>query len=785
MSVGQDTAGSPLLDIGSELALTGVTVTTVLGFSRLFNSGAYLAPLLAVAVVAHLLFACCRRWQWSMALTTLVAAAGFILTVTWIRYPGSTAALLPTTTTFHRMHVDLQRAVDSFQHVVAPAPVLGGFVLSLALLVWVVAYSSDWLAFRLRARAESVVPAGGLFVFGAILGGHQHRLLTALLFGFAVLVFVLLHRTAEHRRSAHWVAGDTPNDAQGLVRTGIALSAVTAVLGVGLAGVLPGHFDTPMVRWRHGSGARVTVSPLVDLRQRLTQNADTLLFKVAADSPAYWRLSALDDFDGTTWSSSSEFEPAPRAEADSSPRPEAAGRPRTTAGYRRVEQFFTITSLDEVWAPVAFQMQSVQTDGPQLLYDRRSGTLIVPRDARTSDGMSYRAVSYVPEPTRDQLDHADLRRLMPQFVEHYTDLPNDVSDYVTPIAHSVVMGARALTPYDEAVTLQDWFLNNFSYSTNPGITGEGTAAIKAFLQKRKGFCEQFAATYAAMARSIGLPTRVAVGFTPGIRSSKSPDVFSVYGRQAHAWPEVYFEGTGWVPFDPTPGRGVPGGDDYTGVVAEQDTTPPTRAPQQDNPPVRLDLGSQAQANGISKPTRQATQPPPPSSHSDVRSGMAVFGLVLVALLLAGMVAVAALPVTVWARRRRRRRRARSPSDHVIVAWLDACDGLTLAGAAPLATETRIEFARRAGSEVPGVRAAIDELANLATAAAFAPVDHRNSHGGGDAGKPGDEATAAHHADHLSSSVIATVRERLGRRRFRRARLDPRRCRQVLANDQRD
>jgi transglutaminase-like putative cysteine protease len=776
MRLRHDAASSPLLDVGSELALTGVTVATVLGFSRLFDSGAYLAPLLAVAVIAHLLFAACRRLQWPMTLTTLIAGAGFILTVTWIRYPGTSAALFPTPTTFHHMHVDLQRAFNSFQQVVAPAPVLGGFILSLALLVWIVAYSGDWLAFRLRARAEAVVPAGGLFLFGAILGGHQHRLITALLFGFAVLVFVLFHRTAEHRQSAHWVAGDTPNDANGLVRTGIALSAVTAVLGVGMAGALPGHFDTPMLRWRHGGDVRETVSPLVDIRQRLTQNADTLLFRVKADRAEYWRLSALDDFDGTLWQSSGRFEPAPRAGDESPP----------IGGYQRVYQSYTITSLDQVWAPVAYQMQR-QTYGPRLLYDDGSGTLIVPNSARTSNGMSYGAVSYVPQPTPEQLRRADTRPLSPTFVEHYTDIPNDVSDLVKPLAQDIVRRAGATTSYDKAIALQSYFLSpDFSYNTNPGINGEGTAAIKDFLQKKKGFCEQFAGTYAAMARSIGLPTRVAVGFTPGISSSNS-DVYSVYGRQAHAWPEVFFEGIGWVPFDPTPNRGVPGGEGYTGVPFQQDTTPPAHATPQDNPAVKPNYGTPSQANGLSKPTRQAAQAPASSSGSNVRSDMAVFGLVVLGLLLAGIIAVAAFPATVWVSRRRRRRRARSPSDHVIVAWHEACDGLTLAGAVPLATETRLEFARRAGIQVPGARSALDELADLATTAAWAPGDHSDSHNGSDGNRagPGVESATARHADHLSSSVVAIVRERLGRRGFLRARLDPRRCRQMLANDESD
>ena len=81
--------------------------------------------------------------------------------------------------------------------------------------------------------------------------------------------------------------------------------------------------------------------------------------------------------------------------------------------------------------------------------------------------------------------------------------------------------------------------------------------------QRKGYCEQFAGTFAAFARSLGLPARVAVGFTQG---TLGPDgLYHVEGKHAHAWPEVYFSGIGWVPFEPTPTRGAPGDEIFTGV----------------------------------------------------------------------------------------------------------------------------------------------------------------------------------------------------------------------------
>ena len=113
--------------------------------------------------------------------------------------------------------------------------------------------------------------------------------------------------------------------------------------------------------------------------------------------------------------------------------------------------------------------------------------------------------------------------------------------------------------------------------------GHGTSAIESFLIERVGYCEQFSATFAAMARTLGIPSRVAVGYTPGLQG---PDGwYGVLGKNAHAWPELWFGAAiGWVPFEPTPGRGIPGAESYTGIPAQQDTTP-AQAGTGDRPPV--------------------------------------------------------------------------------------------------------------------------------------------------------------------------------------------------------
>ncbi len=119
--------------------------------------------------------------------------------------------------------------------------------------------------------------------------------------------------------------------------------------------------------------------------------------------------------------------------------------------------------------------------------------------------------------------------------------------------------AGASTRYDRAIALQNWF-RGFTYDLS-FRAGHSQTAMQEFLARRRGYCEQFAGTYAAFARVVGLPSRVAVGFTQG--EQRDDGRYYVQGKHAHAWPEIYFDGVGWVPFEPTPGRTNPAAVQYT------------------------------------------------------------------------------------------------------------------------------------------------------------------------------------------------------------------------------
>ncbi|MFE7278175.1 DUF4129 domain-containing transglutaminase family protein, partial [Streptomyces sp. NPDC057623] len=142
-------------------------------------------------------------------------------------------------------------------------------------------------------------------------------------------------------------------------------------------------------------------------------------------------------------------------------------------------------------------------------------------------------------------------------------------------AREVTEGANS--HYEQAVKLQEYFAvtGGFQYDTNVKV-GSGRQAIARFLKDKQGFCVHFSFAMAAMARSLGIPARVAVGFAPGTPQGDSS--VSVGLRDAHAWPELYFEGVGWTRFEPTPTRGsVPS---YTQSDTPGSTLPDVARPTQ-------------------------------------------------------------------------------------------------------------------------------------------------------------------------------------------------------------
>lgn len=706
----------------SELALLLVHLTVVAGFARVYVDASFGPTLTTLVVVAHLLAAIGRRLQvpaWAMA---TIALAGAVLLPTWLSFGDTTAFGLPTGATWDAVQAATTTARGRFSEVVAPAPVLIGFQLWAGLALWGAVWFADWAAFRLRTTVEAVVPGVVIFIFCSMFGSGQHRWVSAAALAAAVLLFVAAHRAFRAEVTHTWSAPSTVQSSTAVLRAGVAM-VVVAVAGAAVIGPhLPGAGSEPSLQWHSndgGNGNRTTVSPIVDLQKRLVDQSDTVFFTVEADAPAYWRLTGLDQFDGRVWRIDGDFGVADGALGSIAP---------VAPMDRVVTQTFEIQALDDIWVPAAFEAQSITDSNGKLRWDPESSTII--SDADTADGLVYTVESVTaahPQSVLMAADGPDAEAL-----DRFRSLPVDFPDQASDEARRVTAGLD--TRYEQAIALQNWFRDDFEYSLDVA-PGHDDDALIAFLASRRGYCEQFAGAYAAMARSLGIPARVAVGFTPGDEAPDDPGTYVVRGRHAHAWPEVWFDGVGWVPFEPTPGRGMPGAEDYTGVSPAQDDRQPT-TPATTEPPATTvpDTATSTPAPGA--PT--TTQPPRPEvvaadGGSDAGSsggpGWWLAAVSVVVVLATWLAVVLGLP-----RWRQRRRGAVGNAGRVLAAWGDAIAPVRwLTGLRPRPSDTHLEFAARTGR--PDVLA----LAELATKASWAAAD-----------------VSAEHADRAESLTTALV-----------------------------
>ena len=364
---------------------------------------------------------------------------------------------------------------------------------------------------------------------------------------------------------------------------------------------------------------------------------------------------------------------------------------------------------------------SVNNPSTDVRYEPGTATLIVGTSVPNSNNASYTVQSALPLFDPAQLDTAsnDVPR---EIGTKELELPSDFSDRIAQEARRAVSGAT--TVYAKALALQDYFRDNYTYDLNVPA-GHGESAIERFVfVTKRGYCEQFAGTYAAMARSLGLPSRVAVGFTPGEQDPNDPTLYHVRGLHAHAWPEVYIAGQGWVLFEPTPTRGAPNAEQYTHVAEEQAS--PT------GPATTLAPTTAVAPTTAPNPFASATTKPPfaevdagananktkePSFWSTKRFGGKALVVAVVVPLLALLYAVVVLT---WHAiyRARRRRAATAPDDQVRLAWQESVEALGVLGIAPARSETPLEFGVRAGST-----AGVDgfaELAGLLVRSSYAP-----------------------------------------------------------------
>jgi hypothetical protein len=742
-------------------ALAALSVAAGLSLGRVFDSGRYVLPVVAAALIPHALGALARRRGWSTSVWLGVVAVALVAFVVWALLGFTTSYGFPRGDTFRVLDDRARDGWHTLRTVAAPAPVTGGTTLLAVLATWAVATTADWLAFRRHTTLAAVSPALVLFVWSSTLGTSEHEAITVVGFGAATGAFLVAQNVAVLGRRRTWLVASQPSGATRLhwVAPAVLLGVIALVVGIVLAPALPGAESDPVLDFsnrgpRSGSGGgsyNTSVPPLLDVGAKLNQPTNEELFTVRAAQPEYWRVAALDDFttaSGGQWTLDAE---GPGEVSSDIPDAGPVGS---------LEQRYVIGNLGERWLPAAYRPVATDTPAFEVL---ASGTLVSEDDAGVR-GHSYAVWSSLPPSSVTAAEQAATAKPVPTRVRPYLALPDNLPPAIATEAARVVEEAHAVTPYAQAEALRNYFWTDYTYDLTV-TDGDGTDAISNFLRDRRGFCVQFASAYAVMARTLGIPSRVAVGFTSGERAG---DVFTVRAHDAHAWPEIYLSGLGWTHlFDPTPpsssnlgaagGSSLPGDpprEAVSGSGAPVATVPTTTTPPGGSAPG----GTSAGGNTAPATTRAPVTP----TVSTERAGSSTSTAVIV---LAAFVAIAALfggyvLVVVAAKSRRRaRRRAAPPAAAVQGAWEEALDRLHDAQVDRDPALTPLELARSAPRL--GVTAATRPLRAIARSYTAVRYGHSDA-------TPADAEAAWAAVDALDRALEDGVSRR---ERWRR-RLDP-------------
>ncbi|MFF7727920.1 transglutaminaseTgpA domain-containing protein [Streptomyces sp. NPDC008001] len=523
-----------------------------------------------------------RRVPLARPVTVAVQALTGLLLLT-VAFAGrqAVAGLLPGPEAFHEFGQLLQEGTEDVGRYAIPAPATAGIRLLLVGGVLAVGLAVDAVAVTYRSAAPAGLPLLALYSVAAGLG--QGGGFGWLWFLAAASGYLLLLLAEGRDRFDQWgrvfSGGRTAPPAPGpatagggrlaRVRTGRRIGALA--LGIALAGpaVLPtmqsGLFQ-PAGRGDAqgaGRGGVTSVKPLVALQDSLNQpeNRELLRLRSSAENTRdlYLRIVALDRFDGAAWQTT---------ERPLTPLPEALPAPAgLAAGVRTTRIDTSVTATDgyaQNYLPLPYPAEEVRTEG-RWRYEPE-GRILAGDRGQTTRGIRYQVSSLQVEPTAAQLAGAPAPP--GEILRAYTRVPPSLPPVVAQTARKVTAGAA--NAYQQAVMLQDWFAvgGGFQYDTQVA-SGTGADAVARFLAAKRGFCIHFSFSMAAMARTLGIPARVAVGFMPG--TPMADGSVSVGSKDAHAWPELYFEGAGWTRFEPTPSRGTT--PDYTVAEPSPDAGP--------------------------------------------------------------------------------------------------------------------------------------------------------------------------------------------------------------------
>lgn len=441
------------------------------------------------------------------------------------------------------------QGIEHMQTQAAPMTPDAGVKIIFVSVLGVIFIVTDLLVSALERPAWGIAPPAAAFAVPAIGLGIDTGLMAFWCLALGYLGILIADGS---NRTARWTRGLSRDSADGFGTAtpvvwraagliGVPALLATAVLGLALPTLaLPG----PGIGSGSGRGGALQLTdPTLDLRRNLNQAEDTVVMTYTSDRPGglYLRMASLPQFDASGWrnvqmrlESGTRLPQIPGVGGDS--------------GERR-ETTISVGNFGSEYLPLPYAPRQVDVAG-DWAYDPNS--LVMISGDRSGRDDAIRDLTYRVESVDIEPDPSALTRAVagtPADSNTTAEVPTDLPEDLRQLTRQVTKGAD--TDAEKAIAIQKFLRSSkFTYSTEP-LPGSGYRALENFLLRdRRGYCEQFAASMAMMAREVGIPTRVAVGFLPGKRVKDNTWEVSI--RDMHAWPELFFAGYGWVRFEPTP-----------------------------------------------------------------------------------------------------------------------------------------------------------------------------------------------------------------------------------------
>jgi transglutaminase-like putative cysteine protease len=568
--------------LGPDVWLLCASVIAAAAVGRLFQGGLggrASGPLLVSAAVGSAVPALLALKQVPLPIRAVVGTIAVILTSLWTAIGAATTFGLPTARTWHVAQSELRAARPLLAQLAVPLRPAPGLVFLAAMACGVVAMLASVLLHASDVRG-GVYPALallcplGLLAFACSQSTPGMVAVPVILFvGAGALTLAtppgdsVSHRQAgrTHRRS--WI---TPVTVTACTMAGVVL--VAALVTSTAEGAGPGPGVAPAVPL----SAESLTSNLLAVE---VHDANDVLFQANSEYRTYWQVAVLSVLRNGVWVPDPDTQNAAHGASSGTPvtRSHAGGAP--SGGGRDFKSAVQIDDLSSRILPVPPGTIALSGTAASL-----TGVGAVSNTPTTS-GLHYTTLSTPPVTEPESLGgNAPVTTYPPALVQADTALPA-LPPSIEALARAVTAGAQG--PLAQAELLVNWFRSGrFQYTLDPPPSSVGTDPLVSFLtQTRSGSCEQFAGAFVVLARSLGLPSRVVVGFTAGRYSG--PGEVTIRGADAHAWPQVYLgPRAGWVSFEPTPQqpRGEVAPEGVVGPSGVSTTTPTTSSDSQTTAP---------------------------------------------------------------------------------------------------------------------------------------------------------------------------------------------------------